>query len=295
MSNPDQEKAMTVTEMVTEMALGRLPDRRETGTPEIDFDFARVFQDYGSKRVRGASQQMAADEFLEAYRWCANRFPLQKRVDRRMVRSIDRVLIGQSLRPKELLSASSINAPGVVLFCAPWPLKSHYRIASLVAHESIHQALFVREIEATPVRSGSLGYSPWKRTLRDGRLVWHAFWTFACQYSFLSEEVLKGSEIPERDRTIWKFLAEMNSRLVLCEHSMREFAVVDNRELKRSRRAMGLVGGLTEKLEETPEFVSKIKSSWEVVIREYGDWAKNLAATQSTSNVRKRGIGRVKS
>jgi HEXXH motif-containing protein len=214
-------------------------------------------------------------QLAEAYAWCAARFPLSVRAPGGdgSVRSVSLLIVGHSRQRARLLSFSSPQAPGQVFIAADWPLSSPYRLASLLAHEDIHQALYVREAESSPVRPRSLGYSPWKGTVRPGRWVWHAFWTFTCQAALLGESLTRDRSLLERDPTLSRFVAEMMARVGVCLESLQIFDIVTTEELDRCRRAGSMLDQVADRLGGIPDFDQVRASARDGVSADFRDWA----------------------
>ncbi|MFD4357467.1 hypothetical protein ACFWPX_33320 [Nocardia sp. NPDC058518] len=156
---------------------------------------------------------------------------------------------------------------------ADWPLTSPYRFASLITHEGIHQALFIRELEDSPVRPGSSGYSPWKKTLRPGRLVWHAFWTFTCQLVMLCESLQLDQRLIARDPSLFSFLADMEARISVCLDSLKLTEVVTPKEFERCTSAFNILTGLIEELLVLPTFRKSRADAGDDVFGEFNNWA----------------------
>jgi hypothetical protein len=266
-----------LTDKVIAKALDYLPDRTDLETPFFDFDLLPQFTHLSCRVVSGDERRLAANQLTEAFFWCQRRFPLRLRAaDGSHRASIRRFVVGYSTHKDELLSASSAQVPGMVLMAAQWPLTSIYRLASLVAHESMHQALYERERLASPVRNASLGYSPWKYTLRPGRLVWHAFWTFACQFTLLAEAATEEPELLMDDPELTRFLADMAARVCLCSESMMDFEIVSDDEARRCGDALLVVQSLCEELRDYPGYSEAATHAENEVFRDYEAWSHSL-------------------
>jgi len=193
---------------------------------------------------------------------------------------ISEIQIGHSVREDEVLTASSAGAPGAVIVVANWPLEKPIRLASLLVHEAMHQALYVRERLANPVRPGSLGYSPWKNTLRPGRMVWHAFWTFSTQLAFLHEFVRTLPESRRMDPGLAEFVADIWARLEICIDSVRGFELVDADE----ERTMTTVFRASEdRLAQSPsqELEDAIAKRRADVETEFAAWRSSMLSEAS--------------
>lgn len=271
-------------EAVVNECLGYLPEYVGQEMPPLRFGYLGTnFEDLGAKIVADEQRADVSRQFSEAYIWCTDRFPLSVRshLANDAERSIVEFIVGHSKHQNEVLSASSTQALGVVFMAAEWPLKSPYRLASLIAHESIHQALFIRELGPSPVRPKSCGYSPWKNTLRPGRMVWHAFWTFTCQLAMLGESVLKDQSLQQYDPTLISFLADMEARISVCLYSLGFSDVVSSREFERCNNAFSILGGLFQELGVIPDFDKIRVEARDVAFGEFETWAKAFVAAHS--------------
>jgi hypothetical protein len=278
MTLPTPEARSRRLDIIVAECLGYLPDYVAGNLPAISFDDGRIdLEESGARTVADDLRPEVRRQLAEAYAWCADRFPLSLRAPGRdgSVRSIALLVVGHSRRRARLLSSSSPQAPGLVFIAADWPLASPYRLASLLSHEDVHQALYVREAESSPVRPTSLGYSPWKGTLRPGRWVWHAFWTFTCQVTLLGESLARDRSLLERDPTLPRFIAEMMARVSVCLYSLRIFDVVSVEEVERCRRASSVLDEVAEVLGGIPHFDQLRDSARNVASTEFGDWATN--------------------
>ena len=213
--------------------------------PTMAFSSAQSLGDKVYTAVPTPLQGAARLTVARAYRWCSSNFPLADRPksDLGWRPAITQIDI-RTTPEGQLLSASSAQAPGRLILGAPWPLKDFYRLGSLMAHEIVHQGLFLREAVDTPVRHGSLAYSPWRQTARPGRLVWHAFWTFTCQLAISIHALQHTPELFNDDQSIARFLAQIIPRLEICRDSLERFDVVTGAERRNCNRAHEIVSGL---------------------------------------------------
>jgi hypothetical protein len=263
-----------LTDRVTHSALKYLPQHVLRDAPAVDFDIGAHFQHLSCAVVAEEDRPAVAAQLGEAFAWCQRRFRLGIRAPGgRSVASITRFTVGRSLHEGETLTASSAQAPTAVLIAARWPLSSPYRLASLMAHESIHQALYVREAAASPVRAGSLGFSPWKNTLRPGRLVWHAFWTFSCQLAMLGEALRDDERLVAEDAGLIAFAADIWGRLLVCMESLRSFAIVDADEMRACEEALTMLEALWSELGQRPGYDRAQKAAESRALAEYETWA----------------------
>jgi hypothetical protein len=243
-SNPSPSVKAVLVE-----CLNYSPRFDEGKTPPVTFEdrLGDNFDGNAAREVDDSVHEIAAREIAEAYQWCATRFPLSIRSESktRFERSICEISVGHSVHPDRLLSASSPDLPGVIFMAAGWPVNCHHRVGSLIAHESVHQALYVRESESTPVRRNSLGYSPWKKSVRPGRWVWHAYWTFACQLALLADSLLEDRSLQSRDIHLVRFIADMDARVAICLYSLELFDIVSDEELNRCTKTRSILDDLS--------------------------------------------------
>lgn len=264
------------TRMVAELALGYPLDAEQGSDPDIRFDLAPELAGLGSMPVDAPMRELVAEQLRDAYAWCADRFPLRMRdAGMNPVSAIIEIHAARSARPGEYLTASSPHRPYRIFVAAPWPLSGRYRLASLLAHEAMHQGLYDRERIAGVGRAGSLAYSPWKQRLRPGRLVWHAAWTFSTQFALLCEAVLsEGDAILAVDPDLLGFIAEMEARLVRCIESLETFEILGPDEAGRLSRALVEIAALVDAMAAGHEEYRPLGSRWsEVVSREIEDWS----------------------
>jgi hypothetical protein len=272
---------LALTEAILRECLGHLPEYDDGNTPQLRFGYAGTnFDDLGASIVPPEHRANVTRQLFEAYTWCAHRFPLSIASAAGTRPSIVELIVAHSRHENEVLSASSAQAPGVVFMAADWPLHSPYRLASLIAHESIHQALFVREQEASPIRSRSSGYSPWKKTLRPGRLVWHAFWTFTCQSAMLGETLTSDRSLLDNDPDLPGFLTDMEARISVCLQSLELFEIVSSAEMERCTSAFARLGDLFRDLASMPGIQQLRTHAGEAAFAEYERWAVDLLAAK---------------
>ena len=232
-------------------------------------------------------QEIISSQICQVFQWCIERFPLCIRKESKNIeQSITEFIIGYSLHKDELLSASSAQALGVILLSAPWPLKTPYRLASLIAHESMHQALYYREFENSPVRPSSLGYSPWKNCIRPGRLVWHSFWTFICQFVMLGENALKDQNLMNIDTSLAHFIADMQARIMICYESLKEFKILNSNEVIQCDHAIQILNNVGYSLAEFSEYKLQLRIAEENAFKDYSHWAKALTNNAELGNLK---------
>lgn len=267
-------------EAILKECVGYVPQYVGTELPVLNFGYHGTnFADLGAYLVRDELKADVGGQLAEAYRWCASRFPLSLRshLTGDLERSISKFIVGHCVHKDEMLSASSAQALGVVFMAADWPLKTPFRFGSLVAHETIHQVLFHREVTDSPVRPGAVGYSPWKKTLRPGRMVWHAYWTFTCQSGLLAESMLASPVIVDADPGLVSFLADMEARTSVCLYSLEFSDIIRVDELERCKAASFLLRGLLCDLTGVvPELDSVRGQAAEEAFGEFERWASGL-------------------
>jgi hypothetical protein len=272
-----------LTNVVISNALEYLPALMDLEAPLFNFELAPYFTHLSCRGVPIEDRTRVTGQLTEAFLWCKGRFPLCFRDSSGARRpSITKFIVGYSVHKDELLSASSAQAPGSVLMAAQWPLKSIYRLASLIAHESMHQALYQRERVASPVRNASLGYSPWKNTVRPGRLVWHSFWTFACQFALLAESLCVERELLISDPALTNFLADMRARIFLCSNSLKDSAIVTDNEMRGCDEALLVLQNLCRDLHGFPGYSEAAALAEDKVFREYEEWAYAILESSSS-------------
>jgi hypothetical protein len=263
---------------VARLALGYEPPRCPQSAPQVSFELAVHFAGLSACAVAPGDRATAEKQILDAFWWCHPRFPLSvRRADGTVTPTIQQFRVGHALHEGELLSASSSQAIGTVLLAANWPLRSIYRLGSLVAHESMHQALFQREIDGGPVRRGSLGFSPWKNSLRAGRLVWHGYWTFSCQFALLGEAVLQTpKDMRLVDPGIDRFLAEMFARISVCRQSLSIFEILSDEGFQECEAAFSIVERISDRLSDSTEYGVLLEIVEREVFDEFESWSLSL-------------------
>lgn len=267
-------------EAVVKLSLGYVPETTEGCRPSVLFA-DRLGETLDSTAARpvdsGKSREVAREQLLGALEWCACRFPLSMRAGSNpCLGSIHEINLGRSVRPGRLLSSSSPDLAGVVFLAAQWPLLFEHRVASIIAHESIHQALYLRETCDFPVRGRSLGYSPWKDTGRPGRWVWHAYWTFSCQVALLMKAVVEDPSLQDIDVNLVKFVADMDAKVGLCLYSLSLFDIVSETELARCQEARSVLDGMATTLAEVSRFDQERVAAVDRAHSRLASWAATL-------------------
>jgi hypothetical protein len=279
-AGPDGPFRLPALEAVLVQCLGRLPGYGSTTVPPITFDDGGTdLVDLGAVAVAPDQRPLVSRQVATAFRWCARRFPMSGAPGPEPIArpAVTQLVIGTSGHPDELLSASSRHRPGTLFMAAAWPLPSTFRFASLIAHEAVHQWLFAREAEASPVRPGSIGYSPWKKTHRPGGLVWHAFWTFTCQLALLGGAVLADAAPAVLDPGLPALLADLRARSLTCVYSLELFGVLVPGELARCRAAAALVEDLVLALTTAGVLAADLlEAACDTTFSEFEAWANRL-------------------
>lgn len=260
-------------------ALGYEPELDPDYVPTISFELGDGLRALDATDIRPDERLATEAQLLDCYRWCAKRFPLVIRDPyNKRCRAIEAIRAGHSAQPGEYLTASSPHYPYSILVAAPWPIPSRFRLASLLAHEALHQALYNRERQGPVARVGSLAYSPWKAQLRPGRLVWHAFWTFTGQFIFLTESVaIEGEAILSADPSILDFLAEMEARIECCAESLAAFDILPSAEAGRIQPALTAMRSAGESLARLSGYEGQ-RSRWAAAVqRQVESWGSRQA------------------
>jgi hypothetical protein len=261
---------------VARLVLGQAWGPSPAPAPRLSFDLAPELLDHGASTLSAGERSLVSGQAMAAFAWCAARFPLQlPDQDGLPSWAIQEITIGRGAHPGEYLTASSPQRPYNILVAAPWPLPSIYRLASLLVHEAMHQALYDRERRGPVARIGSLAYSPWRQKLRPGRLVWHALWTFSVQFVLLGDAVVsEGSELLSADPDLGAFLGEMAARLALCSQSLVDFDILDAVEADRAAQATALVIETANALEVACPGFTEARSRWlDLATREIDAWS----------------------
>ena len=243
--------------IVLRAGLGYEPQLLTKVVAAFDFDSVNGIGGFPCGAVPPSKRAVVREQLGGALDWCVKRFPIgiaSGPTDVGTEPAIRRIVVGQCTRRNDMLGVSSPDAPGVVVAAADWPLTTFYRFASVIAHEAVHQALFRREVASQLVRPRSLAYSPWRRTLRPGRNVWHSFWTFASQFSMLAEAALSEVGIVREDAKILEYLAEMYVKLRVCKDSIMLFDVLGHSQCHSWTRALDVVEELAELLRKLPGY-----------------------------------------
>jgi hypothetical protein len=262
-----------------------LPDKSSQRLPLIDFESPATSLDRTYRAVPREEQPNACRIVEDAFRWCAMNFPLGVPTETDRLRFLAPRYIDVRLTPSNIyLAASSADRLGHILLGAPWPVECTYRLASLIAHEAVHQGLFLREQHSSPVRPGSLGYSPWRCRTRPGRLVWHAFWTFACQFSLLVSAASGNEGAIQIDRDLVDFMATMPPRCESCLDSLIQFDIVKDSELIRCADALSYVALSADRLSRRSQFAVRLDAERAKTAADYRDWAESIMSSQESGS-----------
>jgi hypothetical protein len=264
--------------------LGYVPTYIEYYPPVIDFKVDGQIDEYPFHKVPKAIQAQARTIILNAYSWCNRGAPLTRinKPDNRIVQSINIFKVGQTVE-KAYFSASWPQELGVVTVAAFWPSMEFYEFASLIVHESMHQALYIREgsLASSTIRPDSLGYSPWKECLRPGIMLWHSFWTFAYQYVFLSESIFEDCRILREEPSVLYVLADMESRILLCRSSLSIFDIVDSKESDKCDKGLAIIRKISEKMNVYHEYSAARDRTNEKCVKKFNEWCRRVATEVS--------------
>lgn len=263
------------------LALSRNPRTEPVLLPAIGFDSPPPALSPLYPAIDPALRTHAEETLNEAFEWCGARFPLPEQFTEAAAPgpAIRQVYLRRA-REGEYVGCSSAHFPGEVVLAAGWPLDTPYWLASVIAHETVHQALFGRESVDNPVRHGSLGYSPWRRTARPGRSVWHAFWTFTCQLSVLTDALSAAPCLADADRHLPSAMAAIAARIGRCLDSLHRFEVVTDAELRRCEAAWNATRNSCAGL-GIPYFAARVDAEKRAVDDAYLAWAEQLLGRQT--------------
>lgn len=264
------------TRQMLTLALNYAPKMANPPLPKLEYDNLKKMTDFDVLPVSLSLRETVSKQLLQAFCWASDRFPLS--IDEAKTGlsqpTIESFAIAHSPREKEILSASSIQAPLHILLAVDWPLKSIYRLASIIVHESMHQALYVHERSFPSVRYGSLGYSPWRTTLRAGRMVWHAFWTFSVQYAVISDALLADNRIVQVDPDILNYTALMQERIRIALNSLELFDITAPPELRKCEQAVCVIDAIACELRQFPLYDKAEKKAATAAFNDYRLWAE---------------------
>jgi hypothetical protein len=260
----------TVRDLATEGA----PVALAEAPPATEFASSAEIADAESAAVATELRDGAQAITGAAYRWCRDGFASTTAAPGSG--TITRLLL-VSCPGEELMTSSRPIAPGAVVVGAGWPLESYHRLGSLLAHEAIHQVLFAREAGESPVREGSLAYSPWRAATRPGRLAWHAYWTFACQIALLVETMLADPAMTGREPQLPSFVSRLIPRLPIGLESLERFEVISAGELERTWAAMDALEEPVAHLVRELGLEASVESEAESARTELEAWARATA------------------
>lgn len=235
-------------ERIYRLAAGDIELTYQNKVIETSFDLESVMPSYNCHNPINSKISSIKSQIYDAYDWCSKNFPLGYFADTSTQPLIKSIIVGESFHKSELLTASSIQNMGNVILSADWLLSSIYRLGSLFAHEATHQILFLREAGSYEVRNKSIGYSPWKGTLRYGRLIWHSYWSFSCQFAFLSSRILSEEKIIKEDEGIIQYLADMFAKISVCYNELEERKIVDFKELSSCKATFNEISKFKDEL-----------------------------------------------
>ena len=261
-----------------ERVTGSADDGLEERAPKVTFDWEGGVGEFACDRVTDLGERRRAENmFLGAFRYL-NAQLFRERVvpsaSNPYILRIREAQLGKIGDPDSMLSASSPGALGVIRLAANWYEVDLRRAAGVILHESVHQLLYGREYGESPVRFGSIGYSPWKRRERPGRLVWHAFWTFAVQLGFLVDTVgnMRGCKMDGSSQIV-----EMLAHLESCHCSLRIFEIVQaEEELARIEAALHRISQVISAMPLGEGGADRIRLAREHARSEFNGWAARL-------------------
>ncbi len=214
--------------------------------PQVNFELCESLIDFGSMPVAPEMRDAVIRQCREAYNHALASVPMSF-VGRhgRAAPLISSLQIGQGAKIEDMMTGSSVNAPGRVIVSAKWPTLHPYRLASLFVHEAVHQILYRDARQKTAFSVQSSAYSPWRFGLRPAIMVWHAYWTFAAQTAFLIEMLARDGGACRHDAGLAAFAAELHARVELCRESMQIFDILDKDESLRADAAISALVDLS--------------------------------------------------
>lgn len=271
---------MAVARAVMQLGVQGLDISGSVECPAVEFGCVPDALDRGHREVPDADRSIALNVMEEAWTLAEALVGVRSwRVDDGRPPAIGRFRVREG-EADAFTSASIPDAEGNVLLCAPWRAAGPLRLASMMAHEAMHQALFLRERQGSPVRVRSLGYSPWRSETRPGRMVWHAFWAFGVQFALLSEALtsMKWSEDDIED--VLALTVSMPPRLAYTLESLGDFNIVTRAEFGRCNEALAMIDDSATGLGTLPNFASKLAEAEESIDREHRIWAERLLAAR---------------
>jgi hypothetical protein len=260
----------SIVSAVRDLALRGRPVALAEATPAIEFPASTEIADAATTAVGAGQRQGAGRTSADAYDWCRRTFASEVAAPGGGAITKLRVV---TCTPGQLMTASTEAVPGEIVVGAHWPLETHYRLGSLLAHEAIHQLLFEREATDSPVRERSLAYSPWRVETRPGRLAWHAFWTFACQIALLAETMVGEPGMAADEPELPRFVARLLPRLPIALDSLERFQVLSAAELDHARRAMDALDDPIARLVRDFELEQTVESEEGTAHDELEAWA----------------------
>jgi len=110
--------------------------------------------------------------------------------------------------------------------------------------------------------------------------VWHAFWTFACQFSLLADVGTQSPAILLEEPGLLDFAAAMPPRVECCFDSLKQFSIVAPPELIRCSHAMYQVRAATDRLATLPRFAATLQEEADKTDNDYQRWAELILGRQ---------------
>jgi hypothetical protein len=175
-----------------------------------------------------------------------------------------------------MISASSPQCPGVIQLGVHDAPSHAFRVSSLLVHESMHQALYLREMRSSPFLENAVGYSPWKKRPRSARLLWHSWWTFASQYAFLIDALAGDPRIIDADTGLVKFTAERKAELEVTLYSIQSCTTFLANEETACLEAARLLDNFTEDASFIPGFAHAYELAANRTVSDLNKWIESL-------------------
>ncbi|MGE4593409.1 hypothetical protein [Alcaligenes sp.] len=265
---------------IIKLALGgvSISYERDVPTPELVCHDGVSIGDYECLALPLIEQGGARALVLHAWEFAKAHFPFGARIGEPQTTPlrVTRIDLGRAPNCEEIVSASSPQLPGFIQIGVPDKRSYALRISSLLVHESMHQALYLREIHSKPFIENALGYSPWKKRLRSARLVWHSWWTFAVQYAYLIQILSNEPSIIEVDPGLVKFTAERKAELEIAFFSIRSCNTFLESEASACLEAATLVDTLTENASCVPGFARAYELAAQSKATDFSNWIHSL-------------------
>lgn len=250
--------------------------------PAIVLDWSGSIGEFDCSAFADSGQEALAEACIyQSVRYLHGLLPFRIRAldNSGFVAAIKTVQIGRLTEHRRMITGSSPDAPRVVRLAANWATVDARHVAGVMLHEAVHQLLYSRELLASPVRRSSIGYSPWKFQERTGRLVWHGFWTFAVQVSFLLETLEDSSDQSYRE------IAEDFARLECCVESLDIFRLLSSSsENIRAKEGVDRLREALLKRLPSERFLAALSQHRAKTAIDFNAWAAKLVARHGSKN-----------